>query len=241
MTRVNINKIFNRLFIAASIAALFVVLGIMSFFNRQLAGSAEQGGFSEDVYVSLGEGLEPQDPYITRGPAAEDLLLRPIIDGRDPQIGPDDAKVTIIEFSDFSCKACAEQDSIIKEVMDKYQGKVRLIWKDMPDIGTVSYQAALAARCAQEQGKFWQVHDFLFSDPEAFSAPLDKVVESTGLDASSFISCFSKAKFDGDIKRNLKEASALRLPGVPFFFVGDQEYLGAIDREDLERVIEQGL
>jgi protein-disulfide isomerase len=85
------------------------------------------------------------------------------------------------------------------------------------------------------------VHDFLFSDPEAFSAPLDKVVESTGLDASSFISCFSKAKFDGDIKRNLKEASALRLPGVPFFFVGDQEYLGAIDREDLERVIEQGL
>jgi len=231
---------FDRLFIAISIMAFFVVFAVVSFSLRSFDSEIPGTATSED-YAIAGEAVESLDPFITPGPGAEKVLFAPLIDGRDPQMGPDDAKVTIVEFSDFSCQACARQANIIKEVMEKYQGQVRLIWKDLPDTGTVSYQAALAARCAKEQGKFWQVHDFLFSDPEAFSASLDKVVESTGLDASKFISCFSAGKFDNDIKRNLKEASALRLPGVPFFFVGDQEYLGAIDREDLERIIQQGL
>ncbi len=236
------NKFFNNLFVVVSIAALLVVMATFSFLLRQLRYPVAKELISESYYSpSVPVRTETDDPFITKGEAAKELLLSPVVDGRDPQIGPDDAKITIVEFSDFSCDVCAQQEEVIKEVMEKYKDQIKLVWKDLPDVDTLSYEAAVAARCAGEQGKFWQVHDFLFSDPGAFSASLSDVSDKTGLNSSDFSSCFSSGRHDSDIKRNMEEASALRIPGVPFFFVGDQEYLGSIDKEDLERIIEKGL
>jgi predicted DsbA family dithiol-disulfide isomerase len=233
-------KTFNFLFAAVSVASLFIVLSVFSYTSRQLAVKASPL-LPDSRPLLERERIEVKDPFISAGPGAEKILLEPIIDGRDPQLGLDDAPVTIVEFSDFSCSFCAEQEKIIKEVLAEYQGKVRLIWKDLPDAGGLSYSAALAARCAHEQRKFWSAHDFLFSGREAFSASLAEAALKIGLDAAKFETCLSQRKYDNDIIRNIKEAGALRLPGVPFFFVGGQEYLGAINKEDLEEAIKQSL
>lgn len=235
---------FNRFFILVAIVDFAVVFGLLLFLRQETVLNRLNSSPSqpETISASRSSPVESSDPFVTSGPGAEEVLLRPIIDGRDPVLGPEDAKVTIVEFSDFSCAFCAEQDKMIKEIVKKYNGQVRLVWKDFPDTGSVSYQASLAARCAQENGKFWEAQDLFFSvGEEIFSTPLPRIANRLGIDPDDFQSCFIGQRFASDIERNLKEASALRLPGVPFFFINDQEYLGAINKEDLERAVEKGL
>lgn len=235
---------FNRFFIVTAVINFFVLFGLLFFLRQQFPLSRWNSASTLPDAISFNNfpAPAPADPFVSAGPAAQEVLLRPIIDDRDPSIGSDNAKVTIVEFSDFSCDFCAEQDRIVKEVVKKYGDQVRLVWKDFPDTETVSYQASLAARCAQEKGRFWEAQDLFFSTgQEIFSMPLPRIAARLGLDPEYFQDCFLKQKFASDIERNIKEASALRLPGVPFFFVNDQEYLGAINKEDLEKVVEKGL
>jgi protein-disulfide isomerase len=232
---------FNRIFIIVSLVNFVLLFALFSFLSRLDIGQEKiVDSAAADDLGAEGVYSESNDPFITPGPGAEKLLLSPILDGRDPQLGPDDAKVTIVEFSDFSCQFCSQQEVVIKEVLDRYKDRVRLIWKDFPGQDDLSYQASLAARCADEQGKFWPVHDLFFSRGEdIFSTPLSEIANQFGMEAAKFEACFLQKKFDSDIKRNLKEAAALRLPGVPFFFINGQEYLGGIDKEDLERIINE--
>lgn len=236
-------EFFNRFFVVIAISNFVLLFALFSFLNRQLVGVKQESVLAKEDNVFSAEQAaisEVSDPFITPGPGAEKVLFKPIIDGQDSEIGPVDAKLTIVEFSDFSCKFCAEQDKIVKEIFDKYPGKVRLIWKDFPEanVDSSSYQASLAARCAKDQNKFWEFHDLLFANSDNALSLLDIAVKA-GLDVASFKDCFSQKKFASDINTNLKEAGALRLPGTPFFFINDQEYLGAIDKEALEKILNE--
>src|SRR5437879_3099588 len=79
--------------------------------------------------------------------------------------GPTDAKVTIVEYSDFECPFCARVQATLARVLKEYDGRVRVVWKDSPlPFHVHAHAAALAARAAGEQGHFWEMHDLLFSD-----------------------------------------------------------------------------
>ena len=229
----------DKVFIIASIANLFVLLGLFLFFQNNLVPSRNEVQDKIAAYKN-GLGQASADPYVTKGESSpEEVLSSPIIDNQNPSLGPIDAKVTIVEFSDFTCKFCGEQEKIIKEVMSQYQGKVRLIWKDYPDVGADNWRAAIAARCAFAQNKFWEYHDLLFANTNKFdNSNFVKLSKKIGLDQISFKTCLDKETYDAQIKSNIAEASALRLPGVPFFFVNNQEILGSISKDDLVKMIE---
>lgn len=230
---------FNKLFIIVSIANLAILLCVFSF-TRNFSAVAPLAPAPE-LYSSAPAGeivTETGDPFITRVGEAPEILTQPKIGDSDPIFGAKEAKVTIVEFSDFSCRFCGEQGRMIKELAEKYKDKIRLIWKDYPDEGKVSFDAALAGRCALAQGKFWDFHNNLFLaggkiDKQTISAAAEKA----GLTAAALADCLAGQKAAQAVRDNISEAESLRLPGVPYLFVNQQEVLGGIGKDELEKMI----
>lgn len=236
------------LFVSVSLAVLFVLLITNIFFSLWLANTFFVNNFSRDdkidkIYLK-DRYNKNSDPFITKKPRLEDSLAGPIISRIDPFLGDVNAPLSLVIFSDFQCNACQQQEAVLKQIFDKYKEKVRLIWKDYPDrdIGSASFQASLAGRCADEQGKFWEYHSLLFANNKQLNK--DKFIElakSFNLNIDKFEKCLSGFKYQREIKDNITEANALDIPGVPFIYVNDQEVLGELSFEELEKMIEAEL
>jgi len=233
----------NTLFIISSIAAL-IVFGML-YFILVFGLVAEEEDFSSgankisDKYY-LNENYRDTDPYITKVPNLRDILAGPIISNNDPGLGADTSKVTIVEFSDFECKFCRQQEEALKRIVVEYKDKVKLIWKDYPDSNpeSASYRAAVAARCAQQQGMFWPYHDLLFKNTDIFNdEAFLKMAGSINLDSLLFEKCLKQGRAEKLVLDNIKEANALDINGIPFIFVNEQQVMGEISFEDLERLI----
>jgi protein-disulfide isomerase len=186
----------------------------------------------------LKEDIGPIDPYLTKMPDLYDMIRGPIINDIDPSLGKRDSEFNLVLFSDFECLYCKQQERVIKKLADKYD--LRVIWKDYPysDQQSRSFQAALAARCAQDENAFWQYHDRLYSDDYTLDRDgFLSIAEDIGLDTDEFEQCLSSAKKAPLIKSNMEEAAALGIEGIPFLYVNDQEVMGEISEEELEKMI----
>jgi protein-disulfide isomerase len=126
-------------------------------------------------------------------------------------------------------------------------GQVRFEYKHFPFIGPESTQAALAAECANEQGKFWEYHDLLFANQKgenqgAFrNNVLKQLAVEAGLDVDQFSSCLSSAKYRRVIEQDRAEARQLGVQSTPIIFVNDQRFDGAYPFEDFQKAIEAEL
>lgn len=128
--------------------------------------------------------------------------------------------------------------------MAKYQDKVRFIWKDYPENNdkSDSWQAAVAGRCAQNQGKFWPYHDLLFAQKVNFTkGKLLELATSLSMDKDKFSKCLNSIDVKKPIIDNIKEANTLEITGVPFVYINDQELMGQATFEDMSRMIEMRL
>ena len=109
----------------------------------------------------------------------------------DPFLGPQDAPVTLVEFSDFQCPYCRRVQSVLKRLMAAYHGKLKLVFRDFPlrQIHPEAQKAAEAAQCANDQGQFWPYHDRLFATTELGTEHLKQYAVEMGLDAEGFNTC----------------------------------------------------
>lgn len=176
------------------------------------------------------------------------ILLRPptVEVAVDPArvLGSPAAPITIVEFSDFQCPFCKRASATIKEVMAKYAGKVRLAYRDFPlrEIHSDAESAAEAARCAGEQGKFWEYHDLLFeSQGKLDAASLDGYAQSLKLDGKKFQACLASGKFKAQIEQDLHDGARAGVDGTPGFFVNGVFLNGAVPLSSFERVIDEQL
>jgi predicted DsbA family dithiol-disulfide isomerase len=181
------------------------------------------------------------DLFVTKGPGWHDPLSGPIIDGSDPSLGAASAKINLVQFADYSCGYSRQQADIIKKALADYAGKIKFIRKDYPadKNDSASYQAAIAARCAGEQGKYWEYYDELIKDnkqlnQEKFLA----IATNLSLNKNIFLACQTGDGVKKLIAANIEEANNLQISGVPFIFVNKQESLGEISYEDLKRMID---
>lgn len=164
----------------------------------------------------------------------------------DPQRlrGSPDASVKIIEFSDFSCPFCKQTESTLKQVASKYQGQVSLAYRDFPlgELHPKAQMAAESARCAGEQGKFWEYHDLLFKDQGGFSreASLENA-RKLKLDEKRFAACLDTGKYRPQIDQDIQDGIAAGVTGTPAFFVNGVFLDGAQSVEAFERIIDQEL
>jgi protein-disulfide isomerase len=160
-----------------------------------------------------------------------------------PTIGPANAPITIVEFGDFQCPFCKRAQPTLKEVLAHYPKKVRLVYMDFPlPFHPHAMDAAKAARCAEEQGKFWQYHDGLFVDQAKESpADLKSLAKKLGLNTTRFDSCFEKAKYQNAIEQDVAEGKKLGVDGTPSFYIDGRPLVGAVPYENFQQVIEDEL
>lgn len=235
-------KFPTKLFVIASIAGLFLFGFLLLFLKNNYFAQ------KEIAPVDGGNNLiietDQIDPFITKAPTLKDIIKKPIINSNDPSFGPNDAKINIVMFSDYECSYCQKVENILNSVIADYQDKARIIWKDYPDNNTasLSWQASVAARCAWEQGKFWEYHDLLFSNSNSLNPNLFlSLASELNLDKSAFGICLENKNISQLIYNNVMEAQALDIIGVPFIFVNDKEIMGDVSIEDLKKIVEEEL
>lgn len=149
--------------------------------------------------------------------------------GSSPVKGPDTAKITIIEFSDFQCPFCSKADETIKEVVAAYPDNVKLVFKNLPlPFHNEAEPAAVAALAAGEQGKFWEMHDKLFSNQEGLgTATYLAYAKELGLDVDKFTKDLTNERLKKQVKDDAELAGTLGVRGTPGFFVNGVQVRGA--------------
>ena len=180
------------------------------------------------VRVKFGEKPEPESAERYR------VELR----GDEPQKGPDDALVTIIEFADFQCPYCAQSVEPLHDAMDSYEGDVRLIFKHYPLPGhRAAAPAAYASWAAHQQGDFWFFHDHLFED-KASIEHIPEYVRERSLDANKFGADMESGGARNDVDADMLAGSKVGVTGTPAFFVNGHLYRGKRDAVSWRKIIE---
>ncbi len=157
--------------------------------------------------------------------------------------GTPDAQITIVEFTDFRCGFCRQAEGTLKEVLAKYPGKVALAHKDYPLAGMDS-QSALAseaARCAGEQGKFWEYRDLLLSSSKLDRETLAGSSQTLNLNAKEFDSCLAAERYKAAIEQDLNDGKKAGVSATPAFFINGVRVTGAQPTSTFEKIIDQEL
>ena len=163
-------------------------------------------------------------------------------DGTAPSTGARDAPVTIVEFSDFQCPFCRRAQSTLKQILQKYGNKVRLVFKHLPlDIHAEAFVSAQAAFCAAEQGFFWQYHEALFASNGLAPELLKRTASRLGLDMPKFTSCLVSEASRAAVLKDVREARQFGINATPTFIVNGKLVRGAIGFDEFTILIEQEL
>lgn len=163
-------------------------------------------------------------PTVTPPAAAAPVNMGTIIEGARVVFGPENAKVTIVEYSDFECPFCSRVEPTLAALKTKYGDQVRLLYKHFPlSFHPNARPAAIAAECAYEQGadKFAPYHAKLFANQTALTtANLKQFAVDIGLNAEQFNQCFDTSKTAAIVDAHTTEGSQYGVSGTPTFFIG---------------------
>ncbi|MFH1811191.1 MAG: thioredoxin domain-containing protein [Pseudomonadota bacterium] len=195
------------------------------------------------------EALVKADPFKAGAPAA--APGEPADDGKPVNVdikgaytkGPKNAKVTIVEFSEFQCPFCSRVKPTVDQIMKDYQGKVQFAFKHNPlPFHNNAEDASKAALAAGEQGKFWEMHDKLFDNQKALGRPdLERYAQEIGLNMSKFKADLDNPKLAGMIAADKAEAAKVGARGTPTFFINGRRLVGAQPVENFKKMIDEEL
>lgn len=160
-----------------------------------------------------------------------------------PSFGPEDAPVTLIEFSDFQCPYCSRLVPTIEKVKEEYGDKVRIEFRQFPleRIHPAARVAAEASLCADEEGKFWELHDAMFADFRNLSR--DRIVEmggEVGL-GDAFVACVDEERHSERVSADLQAGRAAGVSGTPAMFINGRFISGAVPFDRVAAVIDEEL
>ncbi|HZS35179.1 MAG TPA: thioredoxin domain-containing protein, partial [Polyangia bacterium] len=164
--------------------------------------------------------------------------------GQAPAVGPKGAPVQIVEFSDFQCPFCGRVVPTVKQLEEKYKGKVRIAFRNYPlPFHDKAQLAAEAAMAANAQGKFWEMHDKLFTNQQALDRPaLEKYASELGLNIDQFKSDLDSGKYKQSINADVQYANSLGGGmGTPTFFINGRKIAGAMPIDAFAGIIDEEL
>jgi protein-disulfide isomerase len=214
--------------------------------NKDQLGGASFDDVKERIRSFLASRREAEALEALRERAAVVVHLEPprvSVAATGPSKGPQDARVTIVEFSDFQCPFCQRVMPTLEKILEKYPQDVRVVYRNLPlRSHSRARPAAEAALCADEQGKFWDYHDKLFANNRALGDPeLLRYGQEVGLDAAKFEACVKERRYAQRVDEDLAEAQRAGASGTPAFFVNGVLISGAKPPEDFFRVIDAEL
>lgn len=161
-----------------------------------------------------------------------------------PSLGPADAPITIVEFSDFQCPYCRKfYEDTYRALLDAYPGKIRFVYRNFPltSIHPEAFPSAQAAMCANDQNAFWDYHDKLFSSADLGQSVYVQYASDLGLDMDKFQSCLSNGAHDAEITSDSNYALSIGVGSTPTFFVNGYKVEGAYPLDYFKQVIDQEL
>lgn len=176
--------------------------------------------------------------HLRYGPAATDV---------NPMKGGctgDNCKITIVEYSEYQCPFCARVLPTVKQVMEEYKGKIRWVVRDFPlSFHPRARPAAIAAKCAAKQGKYWDMYYSLFENQQKLGdTDIKQYAEKLKLDTKAFGDCVAKPQeVEQVIDANLNSGMAMGVSGTPAFFINGRRLSGALPFEEFKRVIDEEL
>jgi len=185
---------------------------------------AGQSAIQKDLQTLI-EMLKPrQAPAVAAGPTPENPTIVSIEGGATK--GNKDAKVTLVEFTDYQCPFCSRHfRDTMPQIDNDYvkTGKIRYVLREFPleSIHPLAFKAAEAANCSGEQGKYWEMHDRLFANQNALAAEqLPGHAKAVGLNGQKFKTCLDSGKYAAKLRKDLADAQKAGVNGTPTFFIG---------------------
>lgn len=161
----------------------------------------------------------------------------------DPSAGSPEAKVHMVEFSDFQCPYCKRSYPIVEQLINEYGQRIHFVYRDFP-IPSHAYarKAAEAAECAQEQNAFWQVHNLIFDNQDKVAVvDLKSYAQKLNLDTVRFNICLDSGKYAAEVEADFKDGEAAGVRGTPTFFINGQMIFGSVSLEEMKAVIDREL
>ncbi len=207
-----------------------------------LSFGVQSGGQPEKQAAANPPGTPEQAPAVAGNVAVQ-------TDGL-PSLGNSDAPVTLVEFADFQCPFCGRFfDQTFGQIKTNYidTGKVRFFYNDFAFLGPESESAAAAAKCAQDQNRFWDFHDYLYTHQNgenqgAFSAAnLKKFAKDVRLNESDFNSCLDSNKYEQAVRDETNRGKTYGVTGTPTLFINGERVVGALPYETFAQKIEAAL
>lgn len=158
----------------------------------------------------------------------------------DPMLGSDEALLTIVEFIDYECPFCKEASDTVRTMALKYGDRVKIITRDFPvlELHPNALLAAEAVGCAEEQGRYWQMHDRVFAEePPLTRSLLDKLATQSGVDPQRYAACMANHERLQEIDEDITAGVAAGVRGTPTFYFNGQRVEGSIPEAMFEELI----
>jgi protein-disulfide isomerase len=260
---ISTNNIPNKKSVSTGMmVALIAVVAIAAFFAGTYFSNLDSDAITksdlEDALSKLESKITAQQASSQQAPSQPSQPVKISLDD-DPIRGDPNAPITIVEFSDFQCPFCARfhvqtLPLLLEEYIDT--GKVNLVYRDFPiqSIHPNALPAAVAAECANEQGKYWEYHDTLFEKQNSWNRLDSNTVISTfsqyatdvGLEQQQFDSCLGSGKYLEEVQGDLRDGRDYDITGTPGFFIGNDKIgfvkiNGAQPFESFQRIIDAQL
>jgi protein-disulfide isomerase len=171
----------------------------------------------------------------------EDPVTIPV--NGSPTRGPADARITLVEFSDFECPYCSVAVGEVNTIMAAYPKDIRLIYKQFPlSMHPHASLAAAASLAANQQGKFWQMHDLLFKNSRKLSREnILALAKEIGLDMDKFTADLDSPKYKAVIDKDLADGETAGVYGTPSFFVNGKHYNGPLSLDSIKPILDAEL
>lgn len=217
----------------------FIVFGGL-FVKKELAGSGWLDNNSDGT-EAVGDnqpGAGDQPSAAAQPDAAGKVDIK--IAANDQIRGNKNAKITIVEFTDYQCPFCSRFHDTMKQVMAKYPTQVRWVLKHFPleSIHPYAKKAAIAAECAGEQNKFWEYSDAIYANQTSLNdAYLSTAAKNLKLDTKKFDSCLSSEKYAGKVNADLQQGQTYGVRGTPGSFINGTTIPGAVPFEQIDAMI----
>ena len=171
-------------------------------------------------------------------------LVQVSVEGR-PFIGPEDAPVTIVEFSDYQCPFCGRHfQQTLPQLLREYEGKVKYVLINYPiaSLHPFAQKAGEAAECAFDQDKFWEYHDALFTNQQSLGVDsLKRYASELGLNATTFNTCLDSGAKTAQVLKDFQDGQSYGVTGTPTFFINGQRLVGARPFASFKSIIDAAL
>jgi len=185
----------------------------------------------------------PIESPVPPGPSPTPAIVE--VSSEDPALGPEEAPILIVAFSDFQCSYSARfAQQTLGQILDAYTDQVRFVFRDFPlaSIHPQAQKAAEAAQCAHDQGKFWEYHDLLFQNQQALDVDsLKDYARQSGLDMGTFADCLDTDRHFAEVQHDLTDGQSYGVGGTPSFFINGRLLVGAQPFSAFQAIIEEEL